>query len=86
MPDESGGVFMTAYTVTQLAEILHRSRSSITSLITSGRLKAFDASPEGIQRQWRVTEDSLQEFIKQNSARPPSKRKRTVAKPVRQWV
>jgi hypothetical protein len=68
---------MTVYTVSQLADILKRSRPSIGNLITTGRLKAFDASPEAIQRQWRVTEDALQEFIKANSARPPVKRKRT---------
>jgi hypothetical protein len=77
---------MTVYTVTDLSRILHRSRSSVVGLISSGRLQAFDASPEGIQRQWRITEDALQEFISQNAARPPVKRRRTVSKPVRQWV
>jgi hypothetical protein len=77
---------MKTYTVSQLAGILQRSRSSAGNLITSGRIQAFDASPEGVQRQWRVTEDALQEFIKKNSARPPAKRKRTAAKPIRQWV
>ena len=76
----------TVYSVSQLAEILQRSRSSIRSLIRSGRLSAFDAAPEGRLRQYRVTEDALQKFIAEHSATPPKKPRKRVRKPLRQWV
>ena len=77
---------MTVYTVSQLAEILQRSRSSIVSLIRSGRLKAFDASPDGRLRQWRVTQQALDAFVDENSAKPAAAVHRRVAKPRRQYV
>lgn len=65
---------MSDYTVSDLARKLKRSRSSITALILSGRLEAYDAAPEGRRRQWRVTPESLERFTDQN--RPQQKRPR----------
>lgn len=78
---------MKTHTVSELATILQRSRSSIVCLIQSGRLKAFDAAPGGKHRQWRVTAEALTEFMQQNTAKPPSKKKRRCfSKPVKRYV
>ncbi len=74
------------HTVTDLACILQRSRCSITGLITSGKLDAYDAAPEGRYRQWRVTSEALDKFRQRNQARPPEKRRKHVAKPTKQYV
>lgn len=76
---------MSDHSVSDLAKILKRSRSSITSLITSGRLKAYDAAPEGRRRQYRVTAQALEEFRQSN--RPVKKKvRRTVRRPERQYI
>lgn len=77
---------MSDYTVSQLAEILQRSRSSVTSMITSGKLEAYDAAPDGRYRQWRVTPESLNQFRQRNKARQPPKRRKPVVKPTKQYV
>ncbi len=58
------------YTVAQLARMMHRSRGSIKSLISSGRLQAYDANPDGENRQWRVTPDAFSDFIQGAAAKP----------------
>ncbi|MEO2013385.1 MAG: helix-turn-helix domain-containing protein [Fuerstiella sp.] len=73
-------------TGSQLAEILQRGRSSITSMIESGRLSAYDAAPDGKKRQWRVTSESLDRFREQNAAKPKPKRSRKLPAVVRQYV
>lgn len=65
------------YSVSDLARILRRSRSSIVRLIKRGYLKAYDAAPEGKNRQYRVTDEALQEFRKRNVVRPKTRRTRT---------
>lgn len=77
---------MSDHTVSDLATILKRSRDSITSLIRSGKLKAYDAAPDGRYRQWRVTPEALDEFRNRNQARPQMKPRKRVAKPTRQYV
>ncbi len=67
-------------------EILQRGRSSIASLIQSGRLAAYDAAPEGKHRQWRVTPESLDKFRSQNAPKPTPKRARKLPAVVRQYV
>ncbi|HIF00412.1 MAG TPA: DNA-binding protein [Fuerstia sp.] len=73
-------------TVSDLAKLLQRSRSSITSLIQSGKLEAYDAAPDGRYRQWRVTQEALDKFREQNRARPAVKRRKQIAKPVKRYV
>lgn len=75
----------TIYTVTDLARILKRSRSAIRSLIESGRIVASDVSPDGRQRQYRVTQASLDEFLQRQQVRQPQGR-RCARRPVRQYV
>ncbi|MEO2032061.1 MAG: helix-turn-helix domain-containing protein [Planctomycetaceae bacterium] len=77
---------LTDHTVSDLAKLLQRSRSSITSLILSGKLEGYDASPEGRYRQWRVTPESLDKFREQHRARPAVKRRNAIAKPVKRYV
>ncbi|MCP4788446.1 MAG: helix-turn-helix domain-containing protein [Fuerstiella sp.] len=77
---------MSDYTVSQLAEVLQRSRSSITCLIKSGRLAAYDAAPEGRHRQWRVTPESLDQFRNQNAAKPKPKRRKNLPAVIREYV
>ncbi|MEO2034706.1 MAG: helix-turn-helix domain-containing protein [Planctomycetaceae bacterium] len=77
---------MSDYTVTQLAKVLQRSRSSITSLIQSGRLAAYNAAPEGRHRQWRVTPDSLDTFRARNAAKPKLKRRKSLPTVIREYV
>lgn len=55
------------YSVSDLAKIMGRSRSSINTLIARGLLRAYDAAPEAKLRQWRVTPEALQEFVERNS-------------------
>jgi len=65
------------YTVAQLTRMMHRSRGGIHNLIASGRLQAYDANPDGDNRQWRVTQKSLDDFIQVTSAKParPTRRR-----------
>ncbi len=77
---------VTDLTVSDLAKRLQRSRSSITSLILSGKLEAYDAAPDGQYRQWRVTRESLDKFREQNRARPAAKRRKAITKPVKRYV
>jgi excisionase family DNA binding protein len=74
------------FTVSDLAKLLQRSRSSITALIQTGRLQAYDAAPEGRYRQWRVTKEALEKFRQQNRARPAAQRRRQITKPVKRYV
>lgn len=77
---------VTDHTVSDVASLLQRSRSSITSLIHTGKLEAYDAAPDGRYRQWRVTPESLQQFRDRNRAKQRPKRRKTVRRPVRQYV
>ena len=76
----------THYTIAQLARIIQRSRSSITDLITSGKLDAYDAAPDGRYRQWRVTPEALELFRNRHRARPATKNRKTIVKPLRRYV
>ncbi len=77
---------ITDHTVSDLAKLLQRSRSSIGSLIITGKIEAYDAAPDGRYRQWRVTPESLDKFREKNRARPVVKRGKQIAKPVRRYV
>ena len=77
---------VTDHTVSDLAKIKQRSRSSIVSLIISGKLEAYDAAPDGRYRQWRVTQEALDKFREQNRARPAAKRRQAISKPVKRYV
>lgn len=63
-------------TVSELAKQLRISRSSVVVLIQSGKLDAYDASPTGAYRQWRITPKALERFREQNKAKPPTKNRR----------
>ncbi len=74
-------------TVAQLSKILQRSRSSIKTLIKSGKLKGYNASPGDVYEQWRVTPESLDEFRAGNAPVPPQqRRKRKTALPAKKYV
>ncbi|APZ92175.1 helix-turn-helix domain-containing protein [Fuerstiella marisgermanici] len=78
---------MTDHTVTQLSELMQRSRSSITTLIESGKLEAYDAAPDGRYRQYRVTPEALEKFRAANkAAKSKQPKQRRVAKPVKRYV
>lgn len=68
-------------TVTQVARVLQRSRSSVVTMILSGLLRAYDAAPDGRQRQWRVTCESLDEFRQANEAKPKEASSRRSLRP-----
>lgn len=75
------------YTVSTLAELMQRSRSSITTLIESGKLEAYDAAPDGKYRQYRVTAEALEKFRNANKAgKSKQPKQRRVAKPVKRYV
>lgn len=77
---------MSDHTVSDLAKLLKRSRDSITSLILSGKLDAYDAAPDGRYRQWRVTPEALTVFRRQNTAkRMPKKRRHAAPVPVKEF-
>ena len=48
----------TAYTVKEVAEILHKTPTTVRGYIKSGELKA-----KKVGRPWYVTEKALEEFI-----------------------
>jgi len=78
---------MIDHNVSQTAKILQRSRSSIKSLIMSGKLDAYDAAPDGRLRQWRITPEALEKFRNRNKAKPPeSTKRRRIPKPTKQYV
>lgn len=76
------------HSVSDLAKVMQRSRSSILSLIQAGHLEAYDSAPEGKHRQYRVTPEALDAFRAKNSAAKPKakSRRKPVPKPLRQWV
>jgi len=49
---------VTAYTVDEVAEILHRSQQAVRAQIKSGKLKA-----QKVGRAWYVTEKTLTELV-----------------------
>lgn len=75
-------------TVSQVAAVLQRSRSSVVNLIMTGRLTAYDAAPEGKYRQWRVSLQSLDAFRSDNQAKKEDKtrRRRSLPKITREYV
>lgn len=77
---------MSDHTVSQVAKIFSRSRDGVTTMITSGKLDAYDAAPDGCHRQWRVTPEALDKFRNENQARPPAKPRKRVTKPLREYV
>ena len=62
------------YTVAELARAWHRSRASITTLIESGQLRAFNCSPDGKIRQLRISAEAIAEFEKQQMVMPGKKK------------
>jgi len=50
------------YTVAGVARILGRTRSAVKVLIETGRLDAYNASPELPRVHYRVTQESLDVF------------------------
>ena len=82
----SGGGKMSDHTVSDLARTLQRSRTSITALITAGKLDAYDAAPDGRYRQWRVTPEALEAFRERHRRRPVAKPRKRIHKPTRQYV
>ena len=71
------------YTIALLARIMHHSRGGIQSLILSGRLQAYDANPDGDNRQWRVTPEALAAFMGGTAVKPQTKRTRRRVSPVK---
>lgn len=57
---------LSTYTLTDLADLLKTSRRTIINYIQNGRLKAFR-----IGNSYRVTEESLNLFIAENSVQTP---------------
>lgn len=57
---------MKTHTVPELIKMLRRSRESITDLITSGKLPAFDVAAGSTNRQFRVTQESLDQFLEEH--------------------
>lgn len=60
-------VLEAVYTPKQLAELLQVSEQVIADELKSGRLVGFR-----VGRQWRITESSVREYIKNNTACPDS--------------
>ncbi|MBU2703192.1 excisionase family DNA binding protein [Sporomusaceae bacterium BoRhaA] len=58
-------VLETVYTPKELAEILKVSEQVIADELKGGRLKAFK-----VGRQWRIPENHVKEYIKNNSNQP----------------
>lgn len=58
-------VLEAVYTPKQLAELLQVSEQVIAEELKSGRLVGFR-----VGRQWRITESSVREYIKNNTAYP----------------
>lgn len=79
---------MSDHSVSDLAKLMQRSRSSIVSLIHAGHLEAYDAAPDGKHRQYRVTPEALEAFrAKHSAANPKAKsRRKSIPKPIRQYV
>lgn len=58
----------TAYTVDEVAEIIHRTPDAVRKHIKAGRLKA-----QKVGRAWYVTEKTLTEFITGEKPEPRPK-------------
>lgn len=50
------------YTLNEIADLLHVTKRSLYSWIKSGRLKALK-----VGREWRVTKESLEAFMAENT-------------------
>lgn len=61
-----------SYSVNEIAEFLGCKPEKVSSLIASKQLVAFDASLSrgAKKKRWRVTQESLQDFINSRSSRP----------------
>lgn len=64
---------------------MHKSREGVRSLIESGRLQAYDANPDGENRQWRVTPESLEAFMQGTTTQSQTRRRRAPAETVKEF-
>ena len=59
---------MKCYSAREAAEVLSMSYAGVRNLIKFGRIVAFDIG-NGCERQWRISEDALIDFIALNSSK-----------------
>jgi hypothetical protein len=73
----------------QVAKQLGTDANRVLLWIRSGALKAFNLS-EGDRPRWKVSPEDLAAFLESKSNRanqePPTRKRRIIPKPARQWV